>query len=85
MAEFIPGVDFASRQGVFARSGTPEAITKLIAETAIAVTREPETINRFSTAGMDATGMGSADFGKALESERVRVEAAVKASGMEPQ
>jgi tripartite-type tricarboxylate transporter receptor subunit TctC len=85
VAEFIPGFDFASRIGIFARTGTPSAITKLIAETVIAVTREPETINRFSTAGIDAAGSGPEDFAKALESERARVEAVVKVSGIEPQ
>jgi tripartite-type tricarboxylate transporter receptor subunit TctC len=75
----------ASRIGIFARTGTPAAITKLIAETVIAVTQEPETINRFSTAGIDAAGAGPGDFAKALESERARVEAVVKVSGIEPQ
>jgi tripartite-type tricarboxylate transporter receptor subunit TctC len=85
VAEFIPGFDFASRIGIFARTGTPAAITKLIAETVIAVTQEPETISRFSTAGIDAAGSGPVDFAKALESERARVEAVVKVSGIEPQ
>jgi tripartite-type tricarboxylate transporter receptor subunit TctC len=85
VTEFIPGFDFASRIGVFGRIDTPDAITKLIAETVIAVTQEPETIKRFSTAGIDAAGSGSGEFAEALASERARVEAVVKASGIEPQ
>jgi tripartite-type tricarboxylate transporter receptor subunit TctC len=84
LAEFIPGFDFASRIGLFARAGTPDTIIKLVADAAIEAAGEPDTASRFGALGIDAAGAGPAYFSNALEDERTRVAATVKVSGIEP-
>ncbi|HEY2137498.1 MAG TPA: tripartite tricarboxylate transporter substrate binding protein, partial [Xanthobacteraceae bacterium] len=42
VADFIPGFDFAPIIGLFARSGTPQAIVDKMAAEAIATVKEPE-------------------------------------------
>lgn len=85
IAEFIPGFDFASRIGVFARRGTPDPIVQRIARELIAVTKEASTISRFEPVGIEAAGSGPADFHKVLNAEIERVAATVKAAGIEPE
>jgi tripartite-type tricarboxylate transporter receptor subunit TctC len=48
VAEFIPGFDFASRIGIFARSDTPADIVDLVSKTIVAITSEQDTIDRLA-------------------------------------
>jgi tripartite-type tricarboxylate transporter receptor subunit TctC len=85
VSEFIPGFDFAPRIGLFARRGTPDAILQHIASEVIAITKEPETINRFAGNGIEAAGSRPDEFRKVLEDEIRRVEMTVKSAKIEPQ
>jgi tripartite-type tricarboxylate transporter receptor subunit TctC len=81
VAEFIPGFDFASRIGIFARAGTPDSVLNLISSHVMAIANEADTINRFSAVGIEAAGSRPDEFRKVLEEEILRVEATVKAAG----
>jgi tripartite-type tricarboxylate transporter receptor subunit TctC len=85
VAEFIPGFDFASRIGLFARRGTSDAILRRLSEEIIEIAKEPETIDRFAVVGIDAAGSGPEEFRRVLDAEIRRVEATVKAAGIQPQ
>jgi tripartite-type tricarboxylate transporter receptor subunit TctC len=85
VSEFIPGFDFASRIGIFARAGTPDAIVRRIAEQAIAVTKESDAAQHLMVVGAEPAGAGPAEFNEVLQDEIARVAATVKAAGIEPQ
>jgi tripartite-type tricarboxylate transporter receptor subunit TctC len=85
VAEFIPGFDFASRIGIFARAGTPDSVFNLISAHVMAIANEADTISRFSAVGIEAAGSRPDEFRKVLEEEIRRVEATVKAAGIQPQ
>jgi tripartite-type tricarboxylate transporter receptor subunit TctC len=85
VAEFITGFDFASRIGIFARSGTPADVVDLISKTIIAITGEKDTIDRLAALGIEAAGSGPEEAQKVLRDEIARVAAVVKSAGIEPQ
>src|ERR1700675_1452200 len=85
VAEFIPGFDFASRIGIFARSGTPTDVVDLISKTIVTITSEQDTIDRLAAVGIEAAGSGPEGAQKVLQDEITRVTAVVKAAGIEPQ
>ncbi len=85
VSEFIPNFDFAPMIGIFAKAGTPDAIMERIAKEAIEVTKDPAVIKRFTAAGIEAAGVGPAEFRKALDGEIARVQATVKAANIQPQ
>jgi tripartite-type tricarboxylate transporter receptor subunit TctC len=85
VAEFIPGFDFASRIGIFARSGTPTDVVDLISKTIVAITSEQDTIDRLAAVGIEAAGSGPEGAQKVLRDEIARVTAVVEAAGIEPQ
>ena len=85
VSEFIPNFDFASRIGIFARAGTSDEILTTISKAVLQVTKEPEVIRKFEVAGIDAAGSRPEEFAKALKDETERVEATVRAAGIQPQ
>jgi tripartite-type tricarboxylate transporter receptor subunit TctC len=85
VAEFIPGFDFASRISIYARANTPDPIVQRVAAEAVAVTREPDTMARFSAVGVEADGLGPIESHKVLAAEIARVTTTVKAAGITPQ
>jgi tripartite-type tricarboxylate transporter receptor subunit TctC len=85
VAEFIPGFDFASRIGIFARSGTSDMVVDLLSSSIIAITADENAINRFAVLGIEAAGSRPDEFKKILKDETERVAATVKSAGIEPQ
>jgi tripartite-type tricarboxylate transporter receptor subunit TctC len=85
VAEFIPGFAFAPTIGVYARTGTPDAILKKIADEVTAIVKEPEIVSQFEKAGIEPAGLGPAEYLAELKSEDERVAKTVKAAGMTPQ
>jgi len=85
VSEFIPGFSFAPMIGVYARADMPDKLAEQIAKEFVAITKEPEVIKRFTSAGIDASGAGPAEFEKALQEETARVKATVKAAKIQPQ
>jgi tripartite-type tricarboxylate transporter receptor subunit TctC len=85
VADFIPGFDFAPSVGMYARTGTPQALLDKIAAVVIEIAKEPEIGKQFATAGIEAGGVGPAEYAAALKRESERVAATVKAAGMTPQ
>jgi tripartite-type tricarboxylate transporter receptor subunit TctC len=77
IAEVIPGFDFAPIVGVLAATGTPQsAIDRLNAELT-AVSRMPDVIQTFNTAGIDTLSSSPADYNKAILGENERLSKAV--------
>ncbi len=85
IAELIPGFDFAPIVGVLAATGTPQnAIDRINAEMT-SVSKMPELVKTFSTAGIDALSSSPADYNKAILSENERLAKAVAAAGIKPE
>ena len=85
IAEIIPGFDFAPIVGVLAASGTPQsAIDRLNAEMA-AVSKMPELIQTFTTAGIDPLSSSPAEYDKAILGENERLSKAVIAANIKPE
>lgn len=85
LSDVIPGYDLATMIGVFARVGTPPALVQKFASEAIAVVTLPETLQRFSAAGIEPAGESSAGFAKALAAEAAHVAKVIEAADIKVQ
>ncbi|MBX9827777.1 MAG: tripartite tricarboxylate transporter substrate binding protein [Xanthobacteraceae bacterium] len=82
LASVIPGFDLATMVGIFARAGTPSAITDKIAAEAIAVVKMPETQKQLAAAGIEPAGEGTAAFRKYLAAEADYVGKLIATAGI---
>jgi len=85
IAEFIPGYDFAPIVGILARTGTPTAAIEKIATEAVAVVKQPDTVQRLAAVGIEAVGGGPEEYGRAIKGENERVAKVVQAAGIKPE
>ena len=69
IAEIVPGFDFATIVGIYARTGVPSAIVQKIAAEANDIVKEPEVIKQLAAVGIEAKGGGPAEFDRALKGE----------------
>jgi len=82
IAELIPGFDFSVVVGVLAATGTPAAAIERISAEIEQIAKTPAVIQRLATAGVDAVGGRSADYGRAILAENDRLAGAIKAAGI---
>jgi tripartite-type tricarboxylate transporter receptor subunit TctC len=82
ISEFIPGFDFASRLGIYARAGTPAAVMQKIAAEASAIVKEPDVINQLTVVGVEPRGGGPEECDRVLRDEIERVGGVVKTAGI---
>ena len=69
IAELVPGYDFSVAVGALARAGTSaEAIKRLSDDIAWAV-RQPDVLEKFTAAGIDASGLGPEGYRREIERE----------------
>jgi len=78
ISEFIPGFNFASNVGIYARAGTSAAIMRKIAAEASAIVKEPDVINQLAILGVEPRGGGPEEFDRVLKDEIKRVGQVVK-------
>jgi tripartite-type tricarboxylate transporter receptor subunit TctC len=82
ISEFIPGYNFASMVGIYARAGTSAAAIHKIAAETNAIVKEPDVISQFAVVGIEPRGGGPEEFGRALKDEFERVGKVVKAASI---
>jgi tripartite-type tricarboxylate transporter receptor subunit TctC len=82
ISELIPGFNFASMVGVYARLGTPSAVIQKIATETNAIVKEPEVIKQLAVVGVEPTGGGPDVFDRALKDEIERVAKVVRSVGI---
>lgn len=82
IAEIIPGFNFAPIVGIYARTGIPPATIQKIATEATAIVKEPDVIKQLVTVGVEPTGGGPDEFGRALRGETERVGKVIQATGI---
>ena len=69
IAELVPGYDFSVAIGALARAGTSaEAIKRLSDDIAWAV-RQPDVLEKFTAAGIEASGLGPEGYRREIERE----------------
>ena len=85
IADWIPGFDFAPVIGLFARTGTPQAIIDKFSAEAIATVKEPDVVRALAVTGVEAVGGGPDDYAKSLKGEMARVAETVRLAGIQPQ
>jgi tripartite-type tricarboxylate transporter receptor subunit TctC len=78
IAEFIPGFNFASIVGIYARVGTPADVMRKIAEESTAIVKEPDVIKQMAVVGVEPVGGGPEIFARALRGESERVAKVVR-------
>jgi len=85
LSEVVPGYDFMTIVGLYARPGIPQPVLdKFIAEVTAAV-MTPEAKKQFAASGIEAVGGNAAAFDKALKHEIDNVAAVVKSAHIEAQ
>ncbi len=82
IAELIPGFNFASNVGIYARAGTSAAVIQKIAAEACAIVKEPDVIKQLAIVGVEPKGGGPEEFDRVLKDEIRRVGQVVKAVGI---
>jgi tripartite-type tricarboxylate transporter receptor subunit TctC len=82
LASVIPGYDLATMIGLFARTGTPDAIVRKIAAEAIAAVKMPETQKQLEGAGIEPAGEGPEAFAKYLAAEAAHVGKVIETAGI---
>jgi tripartite-type tricarboxylate transporter receptor subunit TctC len=82
IAEIIPDFNFAPIVGIYGRVGTPPAIMQKIAAEATATVKEPEVMQALAVVGVESTGGGPEEFGRALQGEIDRVAKVIKTVGI---
>ena len=82
ISEMIPGFNFASMVGIYARLGTPAAVMQKIATETTAIVKEPDVIRQLAVVGVEPTGGGAAEFERALKDETGRVGKVVRSVGI---
>lgn len=82
IAEIVPGFNFATIVGIYARTGVPSAIVQKIAAEANAVVKEPEVIKQLAAVGVETKGGGPAEFDRALKGEAERAGKVIRSAGI---
>jgi tripartite-type tricarboxylate transporter receptor subunit TctC len=82
ISEFIPGYNFASTVGIYARAGMPAAAIQKIAAETSAIVKEPDVVSQFAVVGVEPRGGGPEEFDRALKDEFERVGKVVKTAGI---
>jgi tripartite-type tricarboxylate transporter receptor subunit TctC len=73
ISEIIPGFNFASTVGIFARVGTPVPVMQKIARETIAIMKEPEVVKQLAVVGVEPKGGGPDELDGAIKGEAERV------------
>lgn len=85
MSEFVPGFDLAVIQGLYARTGTPQAIVQKVAVELAAIMKNPEVLRQYQVAGIEPASGGPDVFAAALRAEGERIAKVVQTAGMKAQ
>lgn len=81
MAEFIPGFDITSWQGLLAPAGTPPAIVEKLSAEVQRIMRLPEVRARIEPLGAKPIGSTAAEFTTYIKTEKAKYKPIVEASG----
>jgi tripartite-type tricarboxylate transporter receptor subunit TctC len=82
ISEIIPGFNFASTVGIFARVGTPAPVMQKIATETITILKEPEVVKQLAVVGVEPKGGGPDELDRAIKGEAERVAKVVKMAGI---
>jgi tripartite-type tricarboxylate transporter receptor subunit TctC len=82
ISEVIPGFNFASMVGVYARLGTPATVMQKLATEMTAIVKEPDVVRQLAVVGVEPTGGGPEVFDRALKDETERVSKVVQRAGI---
>ncbi len=77
----VPGYEVTSWYGVFAPTGTSEAIIKRLHSEITVILKAPDLLQRLETLGAEPSGKGPAEFGRYVREEIDKWAGVVKASG----
>ncbi|MGK9168248.1 tripartite tricarboxylate transporter substrate binding protein [Inquilinus limosus] len=81
VAEFIPGFDITSWQGILAPAGTPPAIVAKLSAEAQRIMRLPEIRARVEALGAQPIGSTAEEFAAYIKTETAKYKPIVEASG----
>jgi tripartite-type tricarboxylate transporter receptor subunit TctC len=69
IAELVPGYDFSVAIGALARAGTPAEVIKRLSDDIAWAVRQPDVLEKFSGAGIEAAGLGPDGYRREIERE----------------
>lgn len=85
VAEVYPGFRSIGWNGYLAPAATPKAIIDQLSSDIAAIVREPVTVNRLKSLGLDPVGSTPAEFAEFLRMDAPVWRDAVSAAGLKPQ
>lgn len=82
VAETVPGFVMTGWIGYFAPTGTPGSIVERLAQSIIAICREPELVRTMANVGIEPVGNTPEEFAAAIEIDLPIMRSAVEAAGL---
>ena len=82
VAEFIPGFEAVSWQGLFAPAGTPPEIVQKVSEEVQRIMQQPEVQERLQAMGATPVGSTPEEFAEYIEAEGQKWSEVVEAAGI---
>jgi tripartite-type tricarboxylate transporter receptor subunit TctC len=81
-ASGLPGYESISIYGVFAPTGTPEAIIRQLNQTIVEVLKTPEVRERLLNVGVEAVGSTPEEYATAIKADTARLSKVIKEAGI---
>jgi len=81
-ASGLPGYESASRQGLFAPTGTPAAIVGRLNREIVQLLNQPDMKEKFFNSGVEAVGSTPEEFAAKIKSEIARLGKVIKDTGV---
>jgi tripartite-type tricarboxylate transporter receptor subunit TctC len=78
----LPGFDVSTWYGLLAPTGTPQAVIDKLHDTAVAVLKEPKSVETLERLGLEAIGNTGPEFGKIIVSETASWAKVIKEAGI---
>ncbi len=85
IAETIPGFDFSVQVGILAAPGTSASVLQRISSEVAQITKLPEVMQTFQTAGIEPVGAGPSEYAKEITRENELMLRAGKAADLKPE
>jgi tripartite-type tricarboxylate transporter receptor subunit TctC len=82
MAEFLPGYESVSLNGMFAPAKTPAALINRVNQEVVRILSKPDAKERLSSAGMDADVCSPDEFAATIQSEMTKWGKVIKDAGI---
>jgi tripartite-type tricarboxylate transporter receptor subunit TctC len=81
----VPGFEGITWQGMCAPAATPRPVMQVLSKAVVGAVKAPETVQRFSSLGVEGVGNSPGEFSAFMKSEHARWSKAIREAGIKVQ